>query len=112
MTSGLDGRNLRQTGARMQPLIYDVAVSIDGYIGGPDGDISQFAQDGAVVDDYTARLGLETCATAIMGRATRRSPCRTIAMPARSTRSAAARPALSAYVAGDLRRRAPVRGAH
>ena len=52
----------------MNPITYDVAVSIDGYISGPDGDISQFAQEGAVVEDYTARL--ETYATAIMGRAT------------------------------------------
>ena len=52
----------------MHPIIYDVAVSIDGYISGPGGDISQFAQEGAVVDDYAARL--ESYATAIMGRAT------------------------------------------
>lgn len=52
----------------MHPIIYDVAVSIDGHISGPGGDISQFAQEGAVVDDYTARL--ECYATAIMGRAT------------------------------------------
>lgn len=52
----------------MQPIVYDVAVSIDGYISGPNGDISQFAQEGAVVDDYAARL--KTYATAIMGRAT------------------------------------------
>ncbi|WP_299047151.1 dihydrofolate reductase family protein [uncultured Tateyamaria sp.] len=52
----------------MQQIIYDVAVSIDGYISGPGADISQFAQEGAVVEDYSARL--ETYATAIMGRAT------------------------------------------
>ncbi|MHA7819129.1 MAG: dihydrofolate reductase family protein [Erythrobacter sp.] len=52
----------------MQPIIYDVAVSIDGYIAGPDGDISGFADSGAVVDDYLARL--ETYACAIMGKAT------------------------------------------
>ena len=52
----------------MHPIIYDVAVSIDGYISGSGGDISQFAQEGAVVDDYTARL--ETYTTAIMGRGT------------------------------------------
>lgn len=52
----------------MQPIIYDVAVSVDGYISGPDGDISQFAQDGPVVKDYTARLA--TYATAIMGKRT------------------------------------------
>ncbi|MFZ5965078.1 dihydrofolate reductase family protein [Thalassococcus sp. BH17M4-6] len=52
----------------MHPVIYDVAVSIDGYISGPGGDISGFAQDGAVVDDYRDRLS--RYATAIMGRAT------------------------------------------
>lgn len=52
----------------MHPIIYDVAVSIDGFISGPDGDISQFPPEGAVVDDYTARLG--NYATAIMGRST------------------------------------------
>lgn len=52
----------------MQPIIYDVAVSIDGFIAGPDGDISGFAESGPVVDDYLARL--ETYACAIMGRAT------------------------------------------
>ena len=52
----------------MQFIIYDVAVSIDGYIAGPDGDISAFAESGAVVDDYQARLKTYSCA--IMGRAT------------------------------------------
>lgn len=52
----------------MQPIIYDVAVSVDGFIAGPNGDISGFAEDGPVVDDYLARL--ETYACAIMGRAT------------------------------------------
>ena len=52
----------------MQPIIYDVAVSIDGYISGPDGDISKFAQEGPVVEDYMARLA--TYAAAIMGRHT------------------------------------------
>ncbi len=52
----------------MQPIIYDVAVSIDGYISGPDGDISRFAQGGPVVEDYMARLA--TYGTAIMGRTT------------------------------------------
>lgn len=52
----------------MQPIIYDVAVSIDGYICGPGGDISTFAQEGPVVEDYMARLA--TYATAVMGRRT------------------------------------------
>lgn len=52
----------------MQPIIYDVAVSLDGYISGPDGDITQFAHEGPVVEDYIARLG--DYATAVMGRKT------------------------------------------
>ncbi|MEM9551067.1 MAG: dihydrofolate reductase family protein [Pseudomonadota bacterium] len=52
----------------MHPVIYDVAVSIDGFISGADGDISQFAHQGPVVDDYLARLQTYHCA--IMGRAT------------------------------------------
>jgi len=52
----------------MHPIIYDVAVSLDGYICGPGGEISAFAHTGAVVDDYRARLS--TYAVAIMGRAT------------------------------------------
>ena len=52
----------------MQPIIYDVAVSIDGFISGAGGDISIFATDGPVVDDYRKRLETYTCA--IMGRAT------------------------------------------
>lgn len=52
----------------MQSVIYDVAVSIDGYIAGPDGDVSKFAWEGPVVDDYQARLSGYACA--IMGRKT------------------------------------------
>ncbi len=52
----------------MQPIIYDVSVSADGLIDGPDGDISKFTHDGPVVDDYMARLQGYACA--IMGRAT------------------------------------------
>ncbi|MFN2100083.1 dihydrofolate reductase family protein [Altererythrobacter sp. MF3-039] len=52
----------------MHPIIYDVAVSIDGYISGPDGDISSFPQEGPVVDDYLERLA--GYSTAIMGKAT------------------------------------------
>ena len=52
----------------MQPIIYDVNVSIDGYIAGPDGDISKIPEDREVIDDYFARL--ETYGCAIMGRAT------------------------------------------
>ncbi|WP_179381183.1 dihydrofolate reductase family protein [Jannaschia marina] len=52
----------------MHPIIYDVAVSLDGYIAGPAGDISRFAHDGPVVDDYRARLAGYTMA--LMGRET------------------------------------------
>ncbi len=52
----------------MQPIIYDVAVSADGFIAGPSADIFKFPGEGAVVDDYFERL--KTYAVAIMGRAT------------------------------------------
>ncbi len=52
----------------MHPIIYDVAVSMDGYISGLSGDISKFANEGPVVDDYFTRLG--TYKMAIMGRKT------------------------------------------
>ena len=35
----------------MHPIIYDVAVSLDGFIAGVSGDISKFAHEGPVVDD-------------------------------------------------------------
>ena len=52
----------------MQPIIYDVAVSADGFIAGRSGDVSKFPASGPVVDDYFARLKTYSCA--IMGRAT------------------------------------------
>lgn len=56
----------------MQPLIYDVAVSIDGFISGASvngiPDVSRFPHDGLIVDDYKERLS--SYATALMGRAT------------------------------------------
>ncbi len=52
----------------MRKLVYDVAVSVDGFICRPDGDISDFIQDGPHVDDYRARL--ETYDTVVMGRRT------------------------------------------
>jgi dihydrofolate reductase len=52
----------------MHPIVYDVAVSIDGYIAGPSQDISKFAPDGQVVDDYRERLSAYR--VAIMGAAT------------------------------------------
>jgi dihydrofolate reductase len=52
----------------MHPIIYDVAVSLDGFISGVSGDISKFAHEGDVVDDDLKRL--EGYTTAIMGRQT------------------------------------------
>lgn len=52
----------------MQPIIYDVAISIDGYIAGRSGDISMFAHEGPVVEDYKARLA--DYSAAIMGKNT------------------------------------------
>ncbi len=52
----------------MQPIVYDVAVSVDGYISGPSGDISKFDYEGPVVEDYQARMA--GYAVAIMGKAT------------------------------------------
>lgn len=52
----------------MHPIIYDVAVSLDGFISGRSGDISKFAHDGPVVEEYAVRLG--SYKTAIMGRKT------------------------------------------
>lgn len=52
----------------MHPVIYDVAVSADGFICGADGDVAAFPQAGEVVDDYVARLG--TYASVLMGRRT------------------------------------------
>lgn len=52
----------------MQPIIYDVAVSADGFIAGADNDISAFPHEGQVVDDYLTRLSQYK--TVLMGRAT------------------------------------------
>lgn len=52
----------------MQPIIYDVAVSADGFIAGPNSGVSAFPHHGPVVDDYLARLAAYS--TALMGRAT------------------------------------------
>ncbi len=54
----------------MPSIIYDVAVSIDGFIAGPGADISQFAHAGPVVEAYSARLA--GYAVAIMGAETYR----------------------------------------
>jgi dihydrofolate reductase len=52
----------------MRELVYDVAVSLDGFIAGAGGDVSSFLYEGPHVVDYNARLaGYETV---VMGRAT------------------------------------------
>lgn len=52
----------------MRPIIYDVATSLDGYICGPDGDISSFPHEGQHAIDYQDRLSRYE--TVIMGRKT------------------------------------------
>lgn len=52
----------------MRCLIYDVAVSLDGYIAASDGDFSAFPLEGDHVAAYQARL--QTYDTVLMGRAT------------------------------------------
>lgn len=52
----------------MHPLIYDVAVSLDGFIAGPDADVSAFPAEGRVVAAYLARL--KSYRHCIMGRRT------------------------------------------
>jgi len=52
----------------LHPIIYDVAVSADGFICGAGGDVSRFPHHGDVVADYMDRLAGYRCA--IMGRAT------------------------------------------
>lgn len=52
----------------MHPIIYDVAVSIDGYISGPLGDVSAFPHEGTIVEDYVGRLSQYS--TCLMGRKT------------------------------------------
>lgn len=52
----------------MQHIIYDVAVSADGFITGPNADVSAFPHTGAIVDDYLARLA--SYSTVLMGRGT------------------------------------------
>jgi dihydrofolate reductase len=49
-------------------LIYDVAVSLDGFIAGPNGDVSAFPFEGPHVEAYLARLA--TYETVLMGRRT------------------------------------------
>lgn len=52
----------------MQPIIYDVAISMDGFIAGAAGDVTKFPYQGAIVDDYMARL--ETYTHCLMGSET------------------------------------------
>lgn len=52
----------------MPDIIYDVAVSADGFICGPDADISAFPAEGPHVDHYLARVAGYACV--IMGRRT------------------------------------------
>lgn len=52
----------------MRELVYDVAISIDGFIGRSDGNCEDFISDGPHVEDYRARLG--TYDTVVMGRKT------------------------------------------
>ena len=52
----------------MRRIIYDVAVSLDGYIAGPDDDVSAYPAQGDHVAAYMARL--QTYDTVIMGRRT------------------------------------------
>ena len=52
----------------MRKITYYVATSLDGFISGPDGDISGFAQGGPGVDQYLQDL--QSYDTVIMGRKT------------------------------------------
>lgn len=52
----------------MRQLIYDVAVTLDGYIARDDGSYDGFAMEGPHADDYLARL--EEYGTVVMGRKT------------------------------------------
>lgn len=52
----------------MRKIVYYVAVSLDGFISGPEGDISGFVPEGTGVDRY--RKDLEAFDTVIMGRNT------------------------------------------
>jgi dihydrofolate reductase len=52
----------------MRKIIYYVAIFIDGYISGPDGDVSMFTANGDGVNQYLADLN--EFDTVIMGRKT------------------------------------------
>lgn len=44
----------------MRTIHYDVAMSLNGYIAGPDEDISGFPAKGEHLDAYLKRLGVES----------------------------------------------------
>ena len=50
----------------MRKIIYYVAISLDGYIGGPGDDISMFTANGKGVERYLTEL--KDFDTVIMGR--------------------------------------------
>lgn len=52
----------------MQPIIYDVTLSTDGFIAGAFDQVSRFPHQGDVVEDFMARLAEYSCV--IMGRRT------------------------------------------
>lgn len=52
----------------MRKITYYVAISLDGFIAGPDGDISGFVQQGEGVNQYLQDL--QAFDTVIMGRKT------------------------------------------
>lgn len=52
----------------MRKIVYYVATSLDGYISGKDNDISSFAMEGGILDQYT--YDLQSFDTVIMGRNT------------------------------------------
>jgi dihydrofolate reductase len=52
----------------VRKIIYDVAVSLDGFIARPDGDVSDFPMEGPHVEAYVGRLA--SYSTVLMGRKT------------------------------------------
>lgn len=60
--------NLRHKSNPMKKIVYYVASSLDGFIAGPNEDISLFMQRGPGVDQY--RADLQAFQTVIMGRRT------------------------------------------
>lgn len=52
----------------MQPLSYHVAISLDGFIAGPAGELAGFVMEGPHVTDYLAALA--SASAVVMGRKT------------------------------------------